>query len=101
MIVYQTLYLKNGARVANPTFNKGIVHALLVMGFVDCLLCDVRNNAKPTYIFLYSLSCGNVEVMTVLQKHCLRYTTCCVSMLEVFDFYEKRVSLWMKYICVE
>jgi hypothetical protein len=51
MIVYQTLYLKNGARVANPTFNKGIVRALLVMGFVDCLLCDVRNNAKPTYIF--------------------------------------------------
>ena len=99
MIVYRTFYLKNVARVANPTFNKGNVHALLVMGFVDCLLCDVRNNANPTYIFLYSLSCGNVEVITVLQKHCLIYATCCVRMLEVFDFYEKRVSLWMKYIC--
>jgi len=93
--------LTNDARVANPTFNKDIVCALLVMGFVDFLLYDVRDNDNPTYIFLYSLSCGNVEVMTVLQKHCLRYMTCYVSMLEVFDFYEKRVPLWMKYICIE
>jgi hypothetical protein len=79
----------------------GIVGAVLVMGFVDCLLCNVRNNAKPTYTFLYSLSCGSVEVMTVLQKHCLRYTTFCISMLEVFDLYEKIVPLWMKYVRIE
>ena len=56
MIVYQTLYLKIGVRVANPTFNKGIVRALLVMGFVDCLLRNVRNNVEPTYVsFIWSV----------------------------------------------
>ena len=37
----------------------------------------------------------------MFQKQCLRYMTWCVSMLDLFNFYVKRVSLWMKYICVE
>ena len=78
--------------VANLEFNRDVVRALFSHGFCPFVYSEMIERI-PRLFFLnvkrrYGLSCGNIWVMTTLQSHCLKDTTCCV----LFP-YEKSTSV--------